>query len=110
MGYLIGVLGEKKDEDLLAALDEALRALLGSIGDPERFAATSWMGRSVLMVRSFLTCDHFSIFCEESDLDSSLYYCVDCMRQLISLVDDLEFSVHVGVESVWFLRQVSAQG
>ena len=38
-------------------------------------------------------CDLFSVFCEESELDSSLYR-VDWVRQLISLFDDLEVEVH----------------
>ena len=35
LSALIKVLEEEKDEELLAASDEALRALLGSIEDPE---------------------------------------------------------------------------
>lgn len=35
LNALVKVLEEEKDEELLGAFDEALRALLGSIGDPE---------------------------------------------------------------------------
>lgn len=35
LSALVKVLEEEKDEELLVALDEALRALLGSIGDLE---------------------------------------------------------------------------
>ena len=62
-----------------------------------------WYVHSVLMTRSFLTCDSqdkkathrdlFSIICEESELDSSLYR-VDCVRQSIPLFDDLTVDVH----------------
>ena len=62
-----------------------------------------WYVHSVLMTRSFLTCnsqdkkathrDLFSIICEESELDSSLYR-VDCVRQSIPLFDDLTVDVH----------------
>ncbi|KAI9573327.1 armadillo-type protein [Boletus coccyginus] len=38
-------------------------------------------------------CDLFSVFCEESDLDASLYR-VDWVRQVISLFDDLQVGVH----------------
>ena len=38
-------------------------------------------------------CDLFSVFCEESDLDDSLYR-VDWIRQLVTLLDDGQTPVH----------------
>ena len=112
---LIKVLEEEKDEELLGALDEALRALLGSIEDPEglntlMLLLLGWYVHSVLIecfslepashrtkndapTRRASACDLFSVFSEESDLDSSLYR-VDWVRQLVSLFDDLEVNVH----------------
>ena len=62
LSALIKVLEEEKDEELLAASDEALRALLGSIKDPEglntlMLLLLGWYAYSVLMARSFLICD-----------------------------------------------------
>ena len=62
LGALIKVVEEEKDEELLAALDEALRALLASIEDPEglntlMLLLLGWYTYSVLIARSFLICD-----------------------------------------------------
>ncbi len=45
------------------------------------------------MKRRVSSCELFAIFCEESELDSSLYR-VDWIRQLVSLLDDKEVTVH----------------
>ena len=52
-------------------------------------------------------CDLFSIFCETSELDSSLFR-VDWVRQLISLFDDLEVNVHTAAWKVFdtFVKSV----
>ncbi|KAJ7180610.1 armadillo-type protein [Mycena filopes] len=82
---------------LQAAVDEAVRALFASISDAE--------GLNTLMLlllgwskhetpkRRVSACNFFAIFCEESDLDSSLYR-VDWVRQLISLFEDSQVAVH----------------
>ena len=62
LGALIKVVEEEKDEELLAALDEALRALLASIEDPEglntlMLLLLGWYAYSVLIARSFLIYD-----------------------------------------------------
>ncbi|KAI9456468.1 armadillo-type protein [Boletus coccyginus] len=51
-------------------------------------------------------CDLFSVFCEESDLDASLYR-VDWVRQLISLFDDLQVVVHT---AAWRAFDMGAPG
>ncbi|KAG1886551.1 hypothetical protein F4604DRAFT_1917352 [Suillus subluteus] len=43
--------------------------------------------------RRISSCNLFAVFCEESDLDSSLYR-IDWVRQLVSLFDDQEAPVH----------------
>jgi hypothetical protein len=43
--------------------------------------------------RRISSCSLFAMFCEESDLDSSLYR-VDWVRQLVSLFDDQQVPVH----------------
>lgn len=43
--------------------------------------------------RRVSACNLFAIFCEESDLDSSLYR-VDWIRQLVSALDDSQIPVH----------------
>ncbi|KAF9234000.1 armadillo-type protein [Melanogaster broomeanus] len=97
LNALVKVLEDEKDEELLGALDEALRALLESIGDPEglntlMLLLLGWT-KSDAPKRRASACTMFSIFCEESELDSSLYR-VDWVRQLISLFDDPQVPVH----------------
>ncbi|KAH0828925.1 armadillo-type protein [Lanmaoa asiatica] len=77
LSALVKVLEEETDEELVAALDEALRALLGSIEDPEglntlMLLLLGWT-KSDAPTRRASACDLFSMFCEESELDSSLY-------------------------------------
>ncbi|KAL4068779.1 armadillo-type protein, partial [Scleroderma yunnanense] len=97
LNALVRIFEEDKDEELLDALDEALRALLGSVEDLE--------GLNTLMLlllgwqvsdapkRRASACLFFAKFCEESEMDSSLYR-VDWVRQLITLFDDPEVQVH----------------
>ena len=115
LSALVKVLEEEKDEELVAALDEALRALLASIEDPEglntlMLLLLGWCARIRFFpcvfsdlkmhrtkndspTRRASACDLFSIFSELSELDSSLYR-VDWVRQLISLFDDPEVNVY----------------
>ena len=104
----------QEDEELNSAVDEAIRALMASISDPEGlntlmlwlFEWCVWPNLAPLLNSSFhfrakhdqvkrrvSSCEMFAIFCEESDLDSSLYR-VDWIRQLVSLLDDREVTVH----------------
>ncbi|KAH9944598.1 armadillo-type protein [Amylocystis lapponica] len=86
-----------EDTELKSAVDEAIRALLASICDPEglntlMLLLLGW-ARHDTVRRRVSACDLFAIFCEESELDSSLYR-VDWIRQLISLLDDEQVPVH----------------
>lgn len=45
------------------------------------------------MERRVSACDIFSVFCEATELDTSLYH-IDWVRQLVSLLDDSQVSVH----------------
>ncbi|KAJ6581434.1 armadillo-type protein [Mycena capillaripes] len=97
MSALVRVVEEEQDEELLAAVDEAIRALFASVSDAE--------GLNTLMMlllgwvkhespkRRVSACNFFAMFCEESGLDSSLYR-VDWIRQLISLLEDSQVPVH----------------
>ncbi|KAF9266994.1 ARM repeat-containing protein [Marasmius fiardii PR-910] len=89
------------DEELKVAVGEALRALLGSINDAE--------GLNTLMMtllgwakhdspkRRVSAFDYFGLFCEESEMDSSLYR-VDWIRQLVSSMEDSNVDVHTAAQ------------
>ncbi|KAJ7672704.1 armadillo-type protein [Mycena rosella] len=102
MSALVRVVEDDQDEELQAAVDEAIRALFASINDAE--------GLNTLMMlllgwakhdspkRRVSACNFFAVFCEESSLDSSLYR-VDWIRQLISLLEDSQVPVHTAAWS-----------
>ncbi|KAG2360727.1 ARM repeat-containing protein [Suillus spraguei] len=97
LGALVKVLEEDQDDELRTAIDEAVRALLASIEDPEglntlMLLLLGW-AKSDAPKRRISSCNLFAVFCEESDLDSALYR-VDWIRQLVSLFDDQEVPVH----------------
>ncbi|KAI5991791.1 armadillo-type protein [Pisolithus marmoratus] len=97
LNALVKVFEEDKNEELLGAIDEALRALLGSIEDPEglntlMMLLLGWTKNDAPRRRAS-ACSFFVLFCEDSQIDSSLYR-VDWVRQLISLFDDPEAVVH----------------
>ncbi|KAG1832884.1 armadillo-type protein [Suillus subalutaceus] len=97
LGALVKVLEEDQDDGLRSAIDEAVRALLASIEDPEglntlMLLLLGW-AKSDAPKRRISSCNLFAVFCEESELDSSLYR-VDWVRQLVSLFDDQEVLVH----------------
>ncbi|KAJ7449659.1 armadillo-type protein [Mycena latifolia] len=111
MSALVRVVEDDQDEELQAAVDEAIRALLASISDAE--------GLNTLMMlllgwakhdspkRRVSACNFFAIFCEESSLDSSLYR-VDWIRQLVSLLEDPQVAVHTAAWSALdvFVRSI----
>ncbi|OJA10082.1 hypothetical protein AZE42_06300 [Rhizopogon vesiculosus] len=97
LGALVKVLEDDEDDELRSAIDEALRALLASIEDPEglntlMLLLLGW-AKSEAPKRRISSCSLFAMFCEESDLDSSLYR-VDWVRQLVSLFDDQVVPIH----------------
>ncbi|KAG1861441.1 armadillo-type protein [Suillus tomentosus] len=83
--------------ELRDAIDEAVRAILASIEDPEGLNTLMLLflgwAKSDAPKRRISSCNLFAVFCEESDLDSSLYR-VDWVRQLVSLFDVQEVPVH----------------
>ncbi|TFY63660.1 hypothetical protein EVJ58_g3122 [Rhodofomes roseus] len=86
-----------EQEELRDAVNEATRALLASICDAEglntlMLLLLGWAKHESVQ-RRVTACQLFAIFCEESELDSSLYR-VDWVRQLVSLLDDNEVVVH----------------
>ncbi|VDC02874.1 unnamed protein product [Peniophora sp. CBMAI 1063] len=93
-------LRKEPDEELQEAIDEAVRALLESVDDAE--------GLNTLMLlllgwikhedpeRRVTAADYFALFCEVSELDTSLYR-VDWIRVLIPAMDDSIVAVHTGV-------------
>ncbi|KAH8110478.1 ARM repeat-containing protein [Phellopilus nigrolimitatus] len=97
LGPLVTFMEGHNDEELDEALDETLKALLGSISDAEglntlMLLLLDW-AQSGGPVRRESACKLFGIFCEESELDDSLYR-VDWIRQLVRLLDDYEVNVH----------------
>ncbi|KAJ7623265.1 armadillo-type protein [Roridomyces roridus] len=97
MSAFLRVIEQEQDEELLGAVDEAVRALFASISDAE--------GLNTLMMlligwakhdspkRRVSACNLLGIFCEESDMDYGLYR-VDWIRQLVSLLEDSQVPVH----------------
>ncbi|KAJ4478479.1 armadillo-type protein [Lentinula aciculospora] len=89
------------DEELGDAVDEALRALLASVSDAE--------GLNTLMLlllgwvkhdsprRRVSALNFFAIFCEVTELDTSLYR-IDWIRQLIPAMEDGEVEVHIAAQ------------
>ncbi|KAF5354845.1 hypothetical protein D9756_005584 [Leucocoprinus leucothites] len=97
MNAVIRVQEEDKDDELQEALDEAIRALLASISDAEGLNTLMMMligwAKDDHPRRRVSACDLFAIFCEVSELDSSLYR-VDWIRQVVALMEDPVVSVH----------------
>ncbi|THU98405.1 ARM repeat-containing protein [Dendrothele bispora CBS 962.96] len=101
LGSLVKVVEEDQNEELQQAVDEALRALLGSINDAE--------GLNTLMMillgwikhdspkRRVSGLNFFALFCEESSLDASLYR-VDWIRQLIPSMEDSQGEVYMAAQ------------
>ncbi|EKM53603.1 uncharacterized protein PHACADRAFT_125439 [Phanerochaete carnosa HHB-10118-sp] len=88
---------EGKDEELHEAVDEALHALLGSISDSEglntlMLLLLGW-AKHESVERRVSACNIFTVFCEVTELDTSLYH-IDWIRQLVSLLDDSQVPVH----------------
>ncbi|GLB43526.1 putative ARM repeat-containing protein [Lyophyllum shimeji] len=88
---------DDKDEELQSALDETIRSLFGSVSDSEglntlMMVLLGW-AKNEHPKRRVSSCRFFAIFCEASELDSSLYR-VDWIRQLVSLLDDPQVKVH----------------
>lgn len=97
LNALVKVSEENNEEELAKAVEEAIQALFVSISDAE--------GLNTLMMlligwaknqhprRRVSACRLFSVFCEVSELDFSLYR-IDWIRELVSLLEDPEVSVH----------------
>ncbi|EMD33195.1 hypothetical protein CERSUDRAFT_142825 [Gelatoporia subvermispora B] len=87
----------KDNNELSSAVNEAVRALLASICDPEglntlMLLLLGWAKHDSVQ-RRVSACDLFTLFCDVSELDSSLYR-VDWVRQLVTLMDDSQVPVH----------------
>lgn len=119
MSAFVRVVEDDQDEELQAAVDEAIRALFASISDAEglntlMMLLLGWYvsqqygihQADVILFRAkhdspkrrVSACNFFAIFCEESSLESSLYR-VDWIRQLISLMEDSQVPVHTAAWS-----------
>ncbi|THH23082.1 hypothetical protein EUX98_g8100 [Antrodiella citrinella] len=88
----------EEDEEVVDAVRDACKALLVSISDPEGLHAlmTLLLGwaKHEHVKRRVSACQLFALFCEEeSELDLDVYR-VDWIRQLVSLMDDSQVSVH----------------
>ncbi|KAF5374683.1 hypothetical protein D9615_008940 [Tricholomella constricta] len=97
LSALVKTYEDDQDEELQDALGETIRSLFASIVDAEglntlMLVLLGW-AKNESPKRRVSGCNFFAIFCEESDLDSSLYR-VDWIRQLISLLEDSQVQVH----------------
>ncbi|OCH93463.1 ARM repeat-containing protein [Obba rivulosa] len=101
LGALVKVVEDpatEENDELKSAVDEAIRALLASICDPEglntlMLLLLGWAKHDSVQ-RRVTACDLFATFCEISELDSSLYR-IDWIRQLVTLMDDSQTPVHI---------------
>ncbi|KAG5638049.1 hypothetical protein H0H81_002083 [Sphagnurus paluster] len=97
LNALVKSLEDDKDEEIQSALDETIRSLFASIADAEglntlMLVLLGW-AKNESPKRRVSSCNFFAIFCEESELDSSLYR-IDWIRQLISSLEDSQVEVH----------------
>ncbi|KAG6915850.1 hypothetical protein DXG01_009609 [Tephrocybe rancida] len=97
LNALVKTWEDDQDEELQEALDETIRSLFASIADPEglntlMLVLLGW-AKNESPKRRVSGSKFFAIFCEESELDSSLYR-VDWIRQLISSLEDSQVEVH----------------
>ena len=113
LNSLVKVSEDEIDDELRSAVDEAINASFSSINDAEglntlMMLLIGWyalflciLSYSQTCVRSkhdtprrrISACDLLTVFCEVSKLDSSLYR-IDWIRQLVTLLDDLQVPVH----------------
>ncbi|KAK0214177.1 hypothetical protein IW262DRAFT_1466719 [Armillaria fumosa] len=88
----VKVIEDETDEELLSAMDEVARALFTSINDAEglntlMMVLLGWSSKHDTPKQRKSAYKVFSIFCEEIDLDTSLYR-VDWIKKLISAMKD----------------------
>ncbi|KAG8916956.1 translational activator of GCN4 [Tulasnella sp. 418] len=98
---LVRCIESDTDDDIKEAVNETIRALLGSISDAEglntlMLLLLGW-AKNEGPVRRVSAVTFFGIFCQETKLDFSLYR-VDWIRTLVSLLDDSQMEV---VEATW---------
>lgn len=102
LGALVKTLEhETEDEEVLDEVNNAVRALLGAIGDSEglhslQMLLLGWAKEPDAQRRS-RACDFLAIFCQVSQMDASDYR-VDWVRQLVAMFEDPKESV---VDSAW---------
>ncbi|KIK33581.1 hypothetical protein CY34DRAFT_784107 [Suillus luteus UH-Slu-Lm8-n1] len=86
----VGFKKEDQEDDLRGTIDEAVGHLDVTLPWIVCFTCSA---KSDAPKRRISSCNLFAVFCEESDLDSS-FYCIDWVRQLVSLFDDQQVPVH----------------
>ncbi|CAK5273992.1 unnamed protein product [Mycena citricolor] len=99
LGVITGALVAtmETDPDLAEAVDDAFKAIFSSINDSEALNTLmmillGWT-KNEKPRRRVSGCVLFGLFCQESQIDSSLYR-VDWVRQLVSLLEDSQVEVH----------------
>ncbi|KAF8911690.1 armadillo-type protein [Gymnopilus junonius] len=97
LNALVKVLEDNIEDDLREAVDEAVQALFSSVNDAEGLNTVMMLligwAKNESPTRRVSACKLFTVFCETSELDSSLYR-IDWVRQLVSLLDDSEVAVY----------------
>ncbi|KDQ20094.1 hypothetical protein BOTBODRAFT_101949 [Botryobasidium botryosum FD-172 SS1] len=98
---LVMTLETSNDEEVIEEVNEAVKALVGSVSDDEGLHALMMLlldwSRNVSPKRRVSAVNAFATFCESTDLDFSQYR-VDWIRQLVTLLDDRQQEV---VEAAW---------
>jgi hypothetical protein len=88
----------EKDSDTLAEIENALRALFGSVTEVSSLMMHLLsMSKAPSASRRVAGCELFAVFCQVGKADFSAFY-VDWLRQLVSLFDDREPTV---VAAAW---------
>ncbi|KAF9012742.1 armadillo-type protein [Cyathus striatus] len=111
LSALINVSEDDLSEDLRPAVDEAVHALLSSIGDGEGLNTLMMMlmgwAKHDNPIRRVSACNFFAQFCEVTELDTSLYR-IDWIRQLTTLLDDPQVPVHTAAWNAFdiFVRSI----
>ncbi|KAH9485783.1 eIF-2-alpha kinase activator gcn1 [Psilocybe cubensis] len=97
LNALVKVSEDDIEDELREAVGEATEALFSSVNDAEGLNTVMMLligwAKHESPKRRVSACNLFTVFCQASELDSSLYR-VDWIRQLVSLLDDSQVDVY----------------
>ncbi|KAF9479098.1 ARM repeat-containing protein [Pholiota conissans] len=97
LNALVKVSEDDIDDELREAVDEAFAALFSSVNDPEGLNTVMMLligwAKNESPKRRISACKLFTVFCDSCTMDSAMYR-IDWVRQLVSLLDDPQVTVH----------------